>query len=157
MDGAVGTATGFQRAMRLASRFYESVALSRQSRATPIRNANFDGVRLPIESEIGRKGFAVDLLADTRRCLTQAIEQLAAINAGAPIARPLLRKQAVNIVTEQIGLFESVLRQYDNENGDWRRAPAPTSVARPAVLASMRAAGARAMATTAKALTLISK
>jgi hypothetical protein len=37
---------------------------------------------------------------------------LAAIEAGAPIARPLTREEAINIVTEQIGLFESVLRRY---------------------------------------------
>jgi hypothetical protein len=54
----------------------------------------------------------VDLLADTRRYLAAAIKQLEAINAGAPIAKPVTREQAVNIVTEQIGLFESVLRRY---------------------------------------------
>jgi hypothetical protein len=54
----------------------------------------------------------MDLLADTRRCLADAIQQLAAIEAGAPIAKPLKREQAINIVTEQIGLFESVLRRY---------------------------------------------
>ena len=54
----------------------------------------------------------VDLLADTRRYLAAAIKQLEAINAGAPIAKPVTREQAVNIVTEQIGLFESVFRRY---------------------------------------------
>jgi hypothetical protein len=51
-------------------------------------------------------------LADTQRYLAAAIRQLEAINAGAPIAKPLTREQAINIVTEQIGLFESVLRRY---------------------------------------------
>ncbi len=54
----------------------------------------------------------MDLLADTRRYLAEAIKQLEAINAGAPIAKPVTREQAINIVTEQIGLFESVLRRY---------------------------------------------
>jgi hypothetical protein len=54
----------------------------------------------------------VDLLADTRRYLAAAIKQLEAITVGAPIAKPVTREQAVNIVTEQIGLFESVLRRY---------------------------------------------
>jgi hypothetical protein len=54
----------------------------------------------------------MDLLADTQRYLAAAIRQLEAINAGAPIAKPLTREQAINIVTEQIGLFESVLRRY---------------------------------------------
>ena len=54
----------------------------------------------------------MDLLADTRRYLAAAIKQLETINAGAPIAKPVTREQAVNIVTEQIGLFESVLRRY---------------------------------------------
>jgi hypothetical protein len=63
----------------------------------------------------------MDLLADTRRWLANATKQLEAINAGAPIAEPLTREQALNIVTEQIGLFESVLRRYGRrENGDWR-------------------------------------
>lgn len=61
----------------------------------------------------------MDLLADTRRYLADAIGQLAAIEAGAPIAKPLKRDQAINIVTEQIGLFESVLRRYGGkESGD---------------------------------------
>jgi hypothetical protein len=60
----------------------------------------------------------MDLLANTRRELADAIKQLAAINAGAPIAAPLTREQAINIVTEQIGLFESVLRRYERKNGD---------------------------------------
>ena len=55
---------------------------------------------------------AMDLLADTQRYLDEAIKQLEEINAGAPIAKPLTREQAINIVTEQIGLFESVLRRY---------------------------------------------
>lgn len=60
----------------------------------------------------------MDLLADTRRSLADAIRQLAAIEAGAPIAKPLTREQAINIVTEQIGLFESVLRRYGGgQNG----------------------------------------
>jgi hypothetical protein len=54
----------------------------------------------------------MDLLADTRRSLAQAIKQLEEINAGILIAKPLTREQAINIVTEQIGLFESVLRRY---------------------------------------------
>ena len=54
----------------------------------------------------------MDLLADTRRYLAAAIKQLEAINAGAPITKPVTREQAVNILTEQIGLFESVLRRY---------------------------------------------
>jgi hypothetical protein len=53
----------------------------------------------------------VDLLADTRRYLAAAT-----INAGAPIAKPVTREQAVNLVTEQIGLFESVLRRYGGRN-----------------------------------------
>jgi hypothetical protein len=53
----------------------------------------------------------MDLLADTRRYLASAIKQLEAINAGAPIAEPVTR-EAINIVIEQIGLFESVLRRY---------------------------------------------
>jgi hypothetical protein len=61
----------------------------------------------------------MDLLADARRYLADAISQLEAINAGAPIAEPLTREQAINIVTEQIGLFESVLRRYKgSENAD---------------------------------------
>jgi hypothetical protein len=63
---------------------------------------------------------AVDLLAETRRALADAVRQLAAINAGVPIAKPLTKQQAINIVTEQIGLFESVLRQY-GEGDDSRR------------------------------------
>ena len=61
----------------------------------------------------------IDLLAETRRELTNALKQLEAISAGAPIAAPLTREQAINIVTEQIGLFESVLRRYKTgNNGD---------------------------------------
>jgi len=61
----------------------------------------------------------MDLLADARRQLAGAINQLEAINAGAPIAAPLTREQAINIVTEQIGLFESVLRRYrGGQNGN---------------------------------------
>jgi hypothetical protein len=55
----------------------------------------------------------IDLLADTRRYLADAVRQLAAIEAGAPIAKPLTKEAAINIVTEQIGLFESVLRRYE--------------------------------------------
>jgi hypothetical protein len=63
----------------------------------------------------------MDLLADSRRYLDAAIRQLAAIESGAPIAQPLTREQAINIVTEQIGLFESVLRRYGGrENRDRR-------------------------------------
>jgi hypothetical protein len=61
----------------------------------------------------------MDLLADTRRQLADAIRQLEAINAGTPIAAPLTKEQAINIVTERIGLFESVLRRYragENDN-----------------------------------------
>ena len=43
---------------------------------------------------------------------TLQIRQLAAIEAGAPTAKPLTREEAINIVTERIGLFESVLRRY---------------------------------------------
>ena len=73
----------------------------------------FDAKRWRIRME------PMDLLADTRRYLADAIGQLAAIEAGAPIAKPLKRDQAINIVTEQIGLFESVLRRYGGkESGD---------------------------------------
>jgi hypothetical protein len=58
----------------------------------------------------------MDLLGDTRRYLAAATKQLAAINAGAPIAKPVTREHAVNIVTEQIGLFESVLRRHGGRN-----------------------------------------
>jgi hypothetical protein len=65
----------------------------------------------------GRKRMEpMDLLADTRRSLADAIRQLEAINADVPIARPLTREEAINIVTEQIGLFESVLRRYGGRN-----------------------------------------
>ena len=63
----------------------------------------------------------MDLLADTRRYLADAIGQLAAIEAGAPIAKPLKRDQAINIVTEQIGLFESVLRRYGGKESGERK------------------------------------
>ena len=63
----------------------------------------------------------IDLLADTRRYLDAAIRQLAAIEAGVPIARPLTREEAINIMTEQIGLFESVLRRYGRRNDAQRR------------------------------------
>ena len=63
----------------------------------------------------------MDLLADTRRYLAEAIKQLEAINAGAPIAKPVTREQAVNIMTEQIGLFESVLRRYGSRENTDRR------------------------------------
>jgi hypothetical protein len=62
----------------------------------------------------------MDLLADTRRYLADAIKQLSAINARAPIAQPLTREQAINIVTEQIGLFESVLRRYKSQENGYR-------------------------------------
>jgi len=62
----------------------------------------------------------MDLLVDTRRYLDAAIRQLAAIEAGAPIARPLSREEAINIMTEQIGLFESVLRRYGGRNNPQR-------------------------------------
>jgi hypothetical protein len=62
----------------------------------------------------------MDLLADTRRYLDGAIRQLEAINAGAPIAKPLTRDEAINIVTEQIGLSESVLRRYRDRNNAQR-------------------------------------
>jgi hypothetical protein len=65
------------------------------------------------EAKHGRKRMEpMDLLADTRRYLADAIKQLEVIHAGAPIADPLTRNQAITIVTEQIGLFESVLRRY---------------------------------------------
>jgi hypothetical protein len=62
----------------------------------------------------------MDLLADTRRSLAVAIRQLAAIEAGAPIAKPLKREEAINIVTEQIGRFESVLRRYGGRENSRR-------------------------------------
>jgi hypothetical protein len=73
-----------------------------------------------LDAKHGRKRMEpMDLLADTRRYLADAIRQLEAIHAGAPIATPLTREQAINIVTEQIGLFESVLRRYKTgNNGD---------------------------------------
>ena len=53
--------------------------------------------------------------------MARAIGQLEGIDAGAPIAEPLTREQAINIATERIGLFESVLRPYGRrENGDRR-------------------------------------
>ena len=62
----------------------------------------------------GRKRMKrMDLLADTRQCLSDAIRQLAAIEAGAPIARPLSREDAINIVAERIGLCERLLRRYE--------------------------------------------
>jgi hypothetical protein len=75
-----------------------------------------------LEAKHRRTGMEpIDLLADTRRYLDAAIRQLAAIEAGAPIAKPVTTEQAINIVTEQIGLFESVLRRYGGrENGDRR-------------------------------------
>jgi hypothetical protein len=57
----------------------------------------------------------MDVLADTRRYLDDATRQLEAINAGVPIAKPLTRDEALNIVTEIISLFESVLRRHK----DW--------------------------------------
>ena len=42
----------------------------------------------------------MDVLADTRRYLDDATRQLEAINAGVPIAKPLTRDEALNIVTE---------------------------------------------------------
>ena len=45
--------------------------------------------------------------------LSDAIRQLAAIEAGAPIARPLSREDAINIVAERIGLCERLLRRYE--------------------------------------------
>jgi len=73
-----------------------------------------------LDAKHGRKRMEpMDLLADTRRYLADAIRQLEVTNAGAPIAEPLTRDQAINIVTEQIGLFESVLRRYGGrENAD---------------------------------------
>ena len=56
----------------------------------------------------------MDVLADTRRYLDDATRQLEAINAGVPIAKPLTRDEALNIVTE-MSLFESVLRRHK----DW--------------------------------------
>jgi hypothetical protein len=58
----------------------------------------------------------MDLVADARRSLAAAVRQLEAINAGVPIAEPLTREQAIEIVTEQIGLFESVLRRHGGGN-----------------------------------------
>jgi hypothetical protein len=63
----------------------------------------------------------MDLLADTRQYLAAAVRQLAAIEAGAPITKPLNKEQAINIVTEQIGLFESVLRRYGGRGSSDRK------------------------------------
>jgi hypothetical protein len=53
-----------------------------------------------LDAKHGRKRMEpMDLLADTRRYLADAIRQLEAINAGVPIARPLTREEAINIVT----------------------------------------------------------
>jgi hypothetical protein len=60
----------------------------------------------------------MDLVADARRSLAAAVRQLEAINVGVPIAEPLTREQAIEIVTEQIGLFESVLRRHGGGNAD---------------------------------------
>jgi hypothetical protein len=62
----------------------------------------------------------MDLLADTRRDLAMAIQQLEVINSGIPIAPPLTRDEAINIVTEHIGFFESVLRRYKNKESTSR-------------------------------------
>ena len=62
----------------------------------------------------------MDLLADTRRSLAQAIRRLEAINNGVPIAPPLTRDDAINVVTEQIGVFESVLRRYKGRDDTYR-------------------------------------
>jgi hypothetical protein len=71
----------------------------------------------------------MDLLADTRRCLADAIPQLAATEAGAPVARPQKREQAINIAAEQIGLFESVLRRYgDGQNVHLKKTRRPHHV-----------------------------
>jgi hypothetical protein len=63
----------------------------------------------------------MDLLADTRRYLADGVRQLAAIEADAPIAKPLKKEEAINIVTEKIGLFESVLRRYGGGNQRFER------------------------------------
>jgi hypothetical protein len=60
----------------------------------------------------------MDLLADTRRYLADAIRQLEVINAGAPIAKPLSKEQAITIVTEQIGRVAPI----------WRRGKCPPDV-----------------------------
>ena len=62
----------------------------------------------------------MDLLADTRRRLDQALRQLEEINSGVPIAPPLTRDDAINVVTEQIGVFESVLRRYKGRDDAYR-------------------------------------
>ena len=72
---------------------------------------------------------SMDLLADTRRYLDDAIRQLEEINAGIPIAEPLTRDEAINIVTEKIGLFESVLRRY-RKIGTMPRGPKAFSASR---------------------------
>jgi hypothetical protein len=70
-------------------------------------------IRATLKAKRGRKRMEpMDLLVDTRRYLAAAIRQLEAINAGVPIVGPLTTEQAVEIVTEEIGLFESVLRRY---------------------------------------------
>jgi hypothetical protein len=54
----------------------------------------------------------IDLLMDTRQFLSDAIRQLAAIESGAAVTKPLSREDAVAIVAERISLCESVLRRY---------------------------------------------
>ena len=73
------------------------------------------------EAERRRAMEPMDLLADTRRSLAQAIRQLEAINNGATIAPPLTRDDAINVVTEQIGVFESVLRRYKERDDAHRK------------------------------------
>jgi len=76
------------------------------------------------KAERGHAIEPMDLLADTRRSLAQAIRQLEAINNGVAIAPPLTRDDAINVVTEQIGVFESVLRRYkrrDDSRRIWSR------------------------------------
>ena len=88
------------------------LAYSRKSRSIDAEQPGANFV-VPLDATDWRTRMEpMDILADTRRYLDAAIRQLAAVEAGAPIARPLTREEAINIVTEQIGLFESVLRRY---------------------------------------------
>ena len=102
-------------------KFFRAIQ-TRATREIELRLAPSNRVQIGamFEAKHRRTGMEpIDLLADTRRYLDAAIRQLAAIEAGAPIAKPVTTEQAINIVTEQIGLFESVLRRYGlRDNGD---------------------------------------
>ena len=57
----------------------------------------------------------MDLLADTRQYIASAIKQLEAINAGAPIAEPVTREQAINIVTSRSAFLRACCVDMDPE------------------------------------------